>query len=173
MPKNPFIQKQHRSRSTVSQGYFTELEPPILSLNIQNYFIEFGAAELSPNLFEVNGEEYEAEILFGTSRSKQYDLKDAARLYKERIPKDCIPFAYLSGGDLLLLDLKSEALKLWLHELFDEYEIRKSKKKLPLFIDNYKDFFKSLRHESGIKDTDPDAEVWIDPEFLKKLNKSK
>jgi hypothetical protein len=153
-------------------SYFDLPELRALPRELREFFVKHGASQLKPNTLVVRGFETEIEWILGISEEDFCDLGKQTRLYDKRLPKGQFPFATLACGDLLTVEPSTLSLHLWIHDKFDEYQLRRLRAKLPVVSQHYEEIA-GLSELKAPPPRDPSAKFWVDPAFLAKLKAGK
>ncbi len=127
------------------------------------------------NIVRLDGQEinsFSITSFFGIETEPANDILSQYVVFGGRIPQGCIPIAYIEGGNLLCLNLnrhKYGYVLLWDH---DKEEIEADS--LPVVAKSFSDFLGKINSYNPSKEELSDykiQEVWIDPEFMKELEK--
>lgn len=114
--------------------------------------------------------------MFGLNVNVDDDLSTQLDVYRGRIPNNCIPVGRDAGGNLICLDLSKDGygqVYFWNHEEEFEEEDAGTMTTAHLYhiAPSFDEYLNMIESETEYKsdDKDKNAEVWIDPEFLKKM----
>lgn len=132
----------------------------ILPKYFREFVIKYNGGTPSSNVFIIN-ENYDISI------TKFISIKEMMKFRNriENIDIDVFPIAIVEGGNYLLINLKDGSVTFWDHEEpFNKY----------LLANNINDFLLKIEPfdiESVDLSDDQVVSAWIDPEFLKIINK--
>lgn len=90
------------------------------------YLKKHNDAELEPNVLDVHDNECCIRYFYGTSIEAYADIWDTYEVYKERMPKKCIPIADADFGNQICMSLQEDTygkIYFWDHELIDTDEM--------------------------------------------------
>lgn len=168
MKLKELIATRHNRQLPDYSHYFDSPDLRQIPDDVRAFLVEYGASDLRPNTLTVKGYETEIESILGISADDSYDLAAQAKLYAKRLPKGHVPFASLVSGDLLTLDTSTSGLYLWIHDKYDEYQLRRLKAKLPLASKDWKAIDDLTEFKESVEE-DPKAKFWVDPAFLAEI----
>jgi hypothetical protein len=104
--------------------------------------------------FMSNGEEGSVKSFFGIIADYSYGLLERIKMFSERIPKNMLPIANDSGGNLILLSVRGAdygRLYFWDHNWEAEEGKEPAYSNLTLVADSFNEFINSLKDESEIE----------------------
>ncbi|MFD1337148.1 SMI1/KNR4 family protein [Oceanobacillus iheyensis] len=167
------------SNDKFNEEEFDNLEKKLEVILPKNYkrFLEInngGMPEL--NIIELEDEEIESFSItefFGIGISAINDLKYQFEMYKERIPNRNLPICRVEGGNVVCMNIDHETISLWDHdtELIDNDTL--SVKSLIKVANGFEEFLSIIKPYDQDVDEYKVNDVWIDPDFIKELNKER
>lgn len=123
-----------------------------LDINLPNSYRSFlqknNGGSPEPNCFNFYGEDSGSSIhyFYGINADPDYDIVKDLKIYKDRIPPDCLPIAYDEGGNLICLILKGinrEKIYFWDHEL-EKDDDEPDYSNMTLIANNFDEFINGL-----------------------------
>lgn len=101
------------------------------------------------NCFNFFGEDSGSSIhyFYGINADPDYDIVKDLKVYKDRVPSDCLPIAYDEGGNLICLILKGserEKIYFWDHEFEKGDGEEPDFSNMTLIANNFDEFINSL-----------------------------
>lgn len=131
-----------------------------------------------PNIVVLDKEEiksFSVTSFFGVGLESYDDLVTQYNLFKHRIPEGCLPIARVEGGNIVCICLLPERygfIYLWDHDVELLYDKPSAFEHLIPIAKSFEEFLNRLTpynpEEENLVDYKVE-EVWIDPDFLKKL----
>ena len=145
-----------------------------------NFLLESNGGEAEPNFFDDRDLNYiGVSEFFGLEEKKEYSLLKQKEFYSYRVPKDYLPIASASGGNLICLGISEDKfgqIFFWDHENEVNEGETPWEKNIVKVIDTFSQFLHSLKKidpNSIELKQDQIIEAWIDPDLLEELNNNK
>lgn len=169
------IKKNKKGCSASEVKQLEELFGYELPNDYKDFMIEYNGGEPNSNVFSIPEEQNESGV---NKFFSQKEIIKEKKILGNRIGIGVIPIADAACGNIVCLSLINEkkGVYFWDHELEDEEENLPSWKNMFYLAESFKDFMNKLRRFNPDEiELEPGQvlEVWVDPEFLKEINKKK
>jgi SMI1-KNR4 cell-wall len=95
-------------------------------------------------------------------------IEHACNLYRDRIPSEFLPVADAVGGNLILIQIPTQHIYFWDHELEEDKEFEAGYEALTKLNESFDDFLQAMIIPEPIGEVKV-VSSWVDPEFVKKM----
>lgn len=162
---------------------FNDIEKQIelkLPLEYIEFLEKYNGGRPENNIVELKGGEiksFSISIFFGVNLDNNSDFLYHCNLLGKRIPKKCVPIAYVEGGNIVCVNLSADKygyIYLWDHDVELLYGDDITVDNMYFIAKSFAEFMKMIKPYNPTNEELSEykvLDVWVNPEFMKKIKK--
>lgn len=168
-------------KKNIDEKNITELIEQIkfrLPADYIEFLMKYNAGIPEPNIVVLDNKQvsFSVNSFFGITIEDYNEIIVQYKFLTERIPQNCLPIARVEGGNILCLNLNDEGygnILLWDHENETNLDVINVKDLVRISF-SFHEFIELMSPFNQDEEDLSSYEVkdaWIDPDFMKELNK--